>query len=260
MKTKATKVETSKEIHGQDIKLESSPVGISSFLYATFTGKQPETQGLPSTSLNCLTAVALFGSYLLFFLFVRWTINSTDIVSSYILPPFIHCASLSVRYSAIAAGIQTSETGTTKYIVDARTLLLTMSLLYYVCVYVVSSVLSATAQIATSPFPYNNVEPRKHKRNMPPGLAHRTVSTHEALYDFFPAYSITAIFTAWCISPSEPISSPVLSALALHIFVKLAIWAPAYLLRAHALRGAAHIVANDALILAFCALIGREAY
>jgi hypothetical protein len=33
------------------------------------------------------------------------------------------------------------------------------------------------------------IEPRLNKRNLPPGLPHRMVATHEALYDIFPGAS-----------------------------------------------------------------------
>ncbi|KAJ7932967.1 hypothetical protein B0H13DRAFT_2650624 [Mycena leptocephala] len=86
--------------------------------------------------------------------------------------------------------------------------------------------MSATAQLMGNKTGYKNKEPRLNKRNLPPGLPHRMVATHEALYDIFPAYAITAALAAS--TPFPP--SQTINALVLHVFLKLAVFSPAYLL------------------------------
>ncbi|KAJ7741462.1 hypothetical protein DFH07DRAFT_838191 [Mycena maculata] len=65
------------------------------------------------------------------------------------------------------------------------------------------------------------------------------IATHEALCDIFPAYAVTAALVTASITPKSP-SIPI-NALALHIFLKLAVYLPAYLLEFDLVRTYSHI-------------------
>ncbi|KAJ6550875.1 hypothetical protein DFH09DRAFT_1168498, partial [Mycena vulgaris] len=79
---------------------------------------------------------------------------------------------------------------------------------------------------------YKNREPHLNKRNLQSGLHHRMIATHEALYDIFPDNS----------------SSVPINALALHVFFKLAVFWPAYLLDIDMVRSYSHMCSISALL------------
>ncbi|KAJ7932965.1 hypothetical protein B0H13DRAFT_1856575 [Mycena leptocephala] len=119
-----------------------------------------------------------------------------------------------------------------------------LTVFYMFALYVCSAVMSATAQLMGNKTGYKNKEPRLNKRNLPPGLPHRMVATHEALYDIFPAYAITAALAAS--SPFPP--SQTINALVLHVFLKLAVFSPAYLLDIDVVRTYSHMCSVAALL------------
>ncbi|KAH7906789.1 hypothetical protein BJ138DRAFT_1161773 [Hygrophoropsis aurantiaca] len=242
----------------QQVKDIEEKLSLLSFFYHALAGTQPGSPVLPSATLQIVFGLALIISYALLFLLARWAVVSSHFVSSYIIPVFTGLSRILVRVS-VESGVSQhdAEDGGE---VDARTLLVAMSLFYYLGVYVLSSVMSVMAQIGTSYYPYNNREPRLHKYSLPGGFAHRVVATHDALYDFFPAYTLAAVFTAWSLASSHSTTAVTvaLPSLALHIAVKLGIWAPAYLLNIDAMRSTAHILANSALVLALLGLLGSS--
>ncbi|KAH7927233.1 hypothetical protein BV22DRAFT_1193720 [Leucogyrophana mollusca] len=225
---------------------------------------QPQHPLKPSAGHQLVFCLALFASYALLFILARWIVTSTQLVPNHILPAFIKLSGLFTRFSIASGIVQHGASDVGDF--DARRLLMAMSLFYYLAVYVLSSVLSVVAQFGSSHLPYNNQEPRLHKYSLGGGLPHRVIATHDALYDFFPAYTITAVFAAVSLPPStslgvptldaSPVVAVVLPALALHVAVKVGVWAPAYVLDASSIRSVSHIFANAALILALLALVG----
>ncbi|EGO05346.1 hypothetical protein SERLA73DRAFT_174459 [Serpula lacrymans var. lacrymans S7.3] len=154
----------------------------------------------------------------------------TSIVSTYILPIFLWWARAAVYLSATVVErrnefkVERNNIDT----VDACTLILTMSVLHYVSIYLISSIMSVAAQFATSPWPYNNGEPRIHKCTVLSGLPHRMTTTHDGLYESFPTYVLAAGLTLYCLPASAPLSSttsPAISiavpSLVLRVFSKL---------------------------------------
>ncbi|KAJ6448863.1 hypothetical protein C8R47DRAFT_1171919 [Mycena vitilis] len=125
-----------------------------------------------------------------------------------------------------------------------------LSVFYMFMLYVCSAIMSATGQLlGNKGAGYKNREPRLNKRNLS-GLPHRMVATHEALYDIFPAYALTAALAA---STLSPISSPsalssTLNPLVLHVFFKLAVFSPAYLLDIDIVRTYSHMCSVAALL------------
>ncbi|KAJ7126169.1 hypothetical protein C8R44DRAFT_121239 [Mycena epipterygia] len=122
---------------------------------------------------------------------------------------------------------------------------------YLFAVYIASAIMSSTGQLLGNKTGYKNKEPRLNKRSLASGLPHRMVATHEALYDIFPAYAVAAGLVA--ASANTPTSS--LNALVLHVFFKLAVYCPAYLLDLDVLRSYSHMCSIAALLVALWSLV-----
>ncbi|KAJ6535123.1 hypothetical protein B0H19DRAFT_1185026 [Mycena capillaripes] len=133
---------------------------------------------------------------------------------------------------------------------DPRKAIALLTVFYMFTLYVCSAVMSATAQLLGNKVGYKNREPRLNKRNLPAGLPNRMVATHEALYDIFPAYAITAaLASSSSLPPSlSPSTAKVINALVLHVFIKLAIFSPAYLFDVDTVRSYSHMCAVAALL------------
>jgi uncharacterized MAPEG superfamily protein len=139
---------------------------------------------------------------------------------------------------------------------EKQVLIIGVTILYVTMVYVLSGIVSVVGQSMGTKNGYKNKEPRHSKQQLGPGLPHRMVSTHEALYDIFPAYAVVAAIL-YATASSAPLGKGVagisvpsesLSALVLHVFLKLFVYAPAYLADVDVLRSAAHLHAMAALI------------
>ncbi|KAJ7687856.1 hypothetical protein B0H17DRAFT_1300002 [Mycena rosella] len=117
---------------------------------------------------------------------------------------------------------------------------------YVAAVYIGSAAMSSYGQLLGNKAGYKNKEPRFNKRNIPSGLPHRMIATHEALYDIFPAYAVTAALLAATLTPQS--SAAPLNALVLHVFFKLAVYWPAYLLDVDVVRSYSHMCAVAALL------------
>ncbi|KAJ7440327.1 hypothetical protein B0H11DRAFT_1827993 [Mycena galericulata] len=124
---------------------------------------------------------------------------------------------------------------------------------YLASVYIGSATMSVTGQLLGNKTGYRNREPRLNKRNLPTGLPHRMVATHEALYDLFPAYAVTAALVAASITVKSP-SIPI-NALVLHVFFKLAVFSPAYLAGIDVVRSYSHMCSISALLVALWAIV-----
>ncbi|KAJ7126178.1 hypothetical protein C8R44DRAFT_980030 [Mycena epipterygia] len=125
---------------------------------------------------------------------------------------------------------------------------------YVLAVYIGSATMSSTGQLLGNKAGYKNKEPRQNKRNLTSGLPHRMVATHEALYDIFPAYAVTAALVAASASASSVPSSS-LNALVLHVFFKLAVFSPAYLLNVDMVRSYSHMCSISALLVGLWGIV-----
>ncbi|KAJ7760902.1 hypothetical protein DFH07DRAFT_426638 [Mycena maculata] len=123
---------------------------------------------------------------------------------------------------------------------------------YLASVYIGSAVMSVTGQLLGNKVGYKNREPRFNKRNLS-GLPHRMVATHEALYDIFPAYAVTAALLAASIT-AESSAIPI-NALVLHVFFKLAIFWPSYVMSIDLARSYSHMCSVSALLVALWAIV-----
>ncbi|KAJ6510978.1 hypothetical protein C8R45DRAFT_1207760 [Mycena sanguinolenta] len=111
--------------------------------------------------------------------------------------------------------------------------------------------MSVTGQLLGNMTGYKNKEPRLVKRNITSGLPHRMIATHEALYDIFSAYAIAvALFASSLTELSASSTSTTLNALVLHVFFKLCVYTPAYLLNVDLVRSYSHMCAVAAILLA----------
>ncbi|KAJ7101464.1 hypothetical protein B0H15DRAFT_816189 [Mycena belliarum] len=127
---------------------------------------------------------------------------------------------------------------------------------YLASVYIGSAVLSTYGQLLGNKGGYKNKEPRFNKRSLPSGLPHRMVATHEALYDIFPAYAVTAALLASTLTTNS--SSVPINALALHVFLKVAVFPAAYLLDIDPLRSASHMGSIAALLVALWSVVSER--
>ncbi|KAJ7248870.1 hypothetical protein B0H12DRAFT_712881 [Mycena haematopus] len=137
-----------------------------------------------------------------------------------------------------------------------------LTLFYAFAVFILGPIMSVTAQLLGNEAGYKNKEPRIVRRAITGGLPHRMISTHEALYDVFPVYAIGAAllfsaFTARPLTLSARSASTSLNALVLHVFLKLFVYTPAYLLDVDKARSFAHMFAVMVALLAiWCVVIG----
>ncbi|KAJ7482733.1 hypothetical protein FB451DRAFT_1170593 [Mycena latifolia] len=122
---------------------------------------------------------------------------------------------------------------------NPREAIVLLTAVYMTSVYFISAGMSIYGQLLGNKAGYKNKEPRLNKRNLPSGLPHRMVSTHEALYDIFPAYGVTAALLAVSMSPNSTLLP--INALALHVFLRLAVYWPAYLLNLDSACGASSL-------------------
>ncbi|KAJ6601170.1 hypothetical protein DFH09DRAFT_1020482 [Mycena vulgaris] len=124
---------------------------------------------------------------------------------------------------------------------------------YLAAVYIGSATMSSTGQLLGNKAGYKNKEPRFNKRNLPSGLPHRMVAAHEALYDIFPAYAVTAALLAVSMTPKS--SSVPINALVLHVFFKIAVYCPAYLLDIDLVRSYSHMCSISALLVGLWSVV-----
>ncbi|KAJ7167455.1 hypothetical protein C8R46DRAFT_1350460 [Mycena filopes] len=113
--------------------------------------------------------------------------------------------------------------------------------------------MSAVAQLLGNRNGYKNKEPRLNKRTVTNGLPHRMLATHEALYDIFPAYAVTAALVA----NSNTSSTIPINGLVLHVFFKLAVFSPAYLLNLDVIRTYSHMCSIAALLVALWNIVAH---
>ncbi|KAF8146386.1 hypothetical protein K438DRAFT_2028277 [Mycena galopus ATCC 62051] len=134
-----------------------------------------------------------------------------------------------------------------------------LTLFYVFVVFILSAIMSAQAQMLGNKTGYKNGEPRMTKRSITSGLPHRMIATHEALYDIFPAYAVAAaaLFASTSTAPSTLSTSTVtaLNALVLHVFFKLFVYAPAYLLNIDPIRTFSHMCSMAAVLLAIWSVV-----
>ncbi|KAJ6632232.1 hypothetical protein B0H10DRAFT_1976633 [Mycena sp. CBHHK59/15] len=186
----------------------------------------------PQTSYIVFPLVT-FGSYLSPLPILSFLSAPTGLGAQLITPI------LSATLFKVTGGASTVETNPQKAII-------LLTVFYLSSVYIVSATMSSAGQLLGNKAGYKNREPRFNKRNLPSGLPHRMVATHEALYDIFPAYAVTAALLAASISPNS--SSVPLNALVLHVFFKVAVYWPAYLLDLDVLRSYSHMCSISALL------------
>ncbi|KIJ66344.1 hypothetical protein HYDPIDRAFT_129116 [Hydnomerulius pinastri MD-312] len=226
---------------------------IAEFLVHKRNSTKPSVPTVPSLGYLVFMGVILLFSYLGFFFAVSWLLKSTPL-PIYVMSPF---ASVTRRFTG--STLADSSDGN-----EARTVLITVALLYYIYVYMFTSVMSVLAQVSASDFPYDNIEPRHNKYSMRSGLAHRIVSAHDGLYEFFPAFAFVTAITVCLLPQSASLQTDssvvtiALPAITLHALVKALVWAPAYVVKAQALRSASHIMANVALLAALVAIVGAD--
>ncbi|KAJ6453945.1 hypothetical protein C8R45DRAFT_1192366, partial [Mycena sanguinolenta] len=126
-----------------------------------------------------------------------------------------------------------------------------LTLFYMFAVFILSAIMSVMGQLLGNEEGYKNKEPRMNKRTVSKGLPHRMIATHEALYDTFPVYTIAAaLFVSVQFTHSTPSASISLNALILHVFLKLFVFAPCYLLDLDLVRSYSHMCAVVAALLA----------
>ncbi|KAJ7248869.1 hypothetical protein B0H12DRAFT_712815 [Mycena haematopus] len=134
-----------------------------------------------------------------------------------------------------------------------------LTLFYVFALFILSATMSATGQLLGNKTGYKNKEPRIVKRTITSGLPHRMIATHEALYDIFPAYAIAAaLFASAFTGPlalSVPSASIALNALVLHVFLKLFVYTPSYLLNVDLVRSYSHMCAVAAVMLAIWGIV-----
>ncbi|KAF7340712.1 Membrane protein [Mycena sanguinolenta] len=131
-----------------------------------------------------------------------------------------------------------------------------LTLFYVFVVFILSAIMSVTGQLLGNEEGYKNKEPRMNKRGVSNGLPHRMIATHEALYDIFPVYAIAAaLFITMPSTQSTPSASTSLNALILHVFLKLFVYAPCYLLDIDLARSYSHMCAVTAVLLAIWVVV-----
>jgi len=89
-----------------------------------------------------------------------------------------------------------------------------------------------------------------NKRNITSGLPHRMIAAHEALIDIFPAYAVSAALVVSFLPSGGFDSGVALNALTLHVFMKLFIYVPAYLLDVDSVRTSSHLLSVGFLLVA----------
>jgi len=112
--------------------------------------------------------------------------------------------------------------------------------------------MSVTGQQLGNKDGYKNREPRQYKRCITSGLPHRMIAAHEALLEIFPAFAVSAALVALSLPSAPGISAAeaALNALTLHVFVKLFIYIPAYLLDWDVVRSSSHTLSVGLLLVA----------
>ncbi|KAJ7758034.1 hypothetical protein B0H16DRAFT_1689477 [Mycena metata] len=126
---------------------------------------------------------------------------------------------------------------------------------YVVLVHIFSGIMSATGQLLGNETGYKNKEPRANKRGISTGLPHRMIATHEALYDIFPAYAVTAALVA--VSLTSKSSTVPINGLVLHVFFKIVVYSPAYLFDADIVRSYSHLCSILALLVALWSVVAE---
>ncbi|KAJ7482734.1 hypothetical protein FB451DRAFT_1235945 [Mycena latifolia] len=153
---------------------------------------------------------------------------------------------LSTALFKVSNGASTAENSPQKAI-------MLLTVFYMTSVYIVSAGMSSYGQLLGNKAGYRNKEPRFNKRNLPSGLPHRMVATHEALYDIFPAYAATAALLAASMTTKS--TSVPINALVLHVFFKLVVYWPAYLMDLDMIRSSSHMCSISALLVGLWSVI-----
>ncbi|KAJ7807377.1 hypothetical protein B0H14DRAFT_2609777 [Mycena olivaceomarginata] len=205
----------------------------------------------PSTSLCDFPQT----SYIAFPLILSGGCLSALPILSYLAAPSGLGARLLTPVISSALRILSDDTSTVENNPQKAIVLLTA--FYLFTVYMASVMLSNMGQLLGNKAGYKNKEPRFNKRNIPNGLPHRMIATHEALCDIFPAYAVTAALIATSITPKS--SSTSINALVLHVFLKVAVYSPAYLLDIDVVRTYSHMCAVAALLVALWAIVIEKA-
>ncbi|KAJ7187267.1 hypothetical protein C8R46DRAFT_1342414 [Mycena filopes] len=147
--------------------------------------------------------------------------------------------------------VSSHGTSTTEAENNQQKAIVLLTAFYMACVYILSATMSSLGQLLGNGAGYHNREPRLNKRTITTGLPHRMIATHEALYDIFPAYAVTAALAA----ASQPRSTVPLNGLVLHVFLKLAVYSPVYLLDIDVVRSYSHMCAIAALLVALWSIL-----
>ncbi|KAJ7330366.1 hypothetical protein DFH08DRAFT_312702 [Mycena albidolilacea] len=130
-----------------------------------------------------------------------------------------------------------------------------LTVFYVFVVYILSAIMSALAQLLGNKTGYKNKEPRLNKRTVAGGIPHRMVATHEALYDIFPAYAVAAALVASTFTGPSASMVTAINALVLHVFLKLFVFAPVYLLGIDPVRTYSHMCAVAAVLVAIWSVV-----
>jgi len=130
---------------------------------------------------------------------------------------------------------------------DLKKAVVLLTAFYVLAVFILSSLMSIMAQVMGNEEGYKNKEPRFNKKYLPPGLPARMCATHDALFDIFPAYAVTASLVASSVGNySQPIVP--LNALVLHVFLKVFVYTPSYVLDLDIARTYSHMFSVAALL------------
>ncbi|KAJ7482706.1 hypothetical protein FB451DRAFT_1442330 [Mycena latifolia] len=138
---------------------------------------------------------------------------------------------------------------------------------YMTSVYIISAGMSSYGQLLGNKAGYRNKEPHFNKRNLPSGLPHRMVATHDDIpwsvspqyCTFFAnrgsliAYAATAALLAASMTTKS--SSIPINALVLHVFFKLVVYWPAYLLDLDMIRSSSDMCSISALLVGLWSVV-----
>ncbi|KAF8196264.1 hypothetical protein K438DRAFT_1825912 [Mycena galopus ATCC 62051] len=132
-----------------------------------------------------------------------------------------------------------------------------LTLFYVFVIFALTAIMSLTGQLLGSKMGYKNKEPRLNKRTVTSGVPHRMIAAHEALLEILPAYVVAAaLFTSTCTtSLSSSTSETALNALVFHVFLKVFVFTPAYLLNVDSLRSYSHMSSVVAVLLAIWGVV-----
>jgi uncharacterized MAPEG superfamily protein len=123
-----------------------------------------------------------------------------------------------------------------------------LAALYTFATFGASGAFSAAGQAMSRPEGLDNNEPRRHTQDME-GMPYRLRAAHLNLMENFPGWAVAAALTASMASGLGREEQEVLTGLlGFHVFLKLFIYYPAYLLNFPPPRTLAHVMATASVI------------